>query len=74
MVVVLILDVIPVVDVDCVIGVIDGHVILCADVFEFDVTVNHEVLVVDPDVTEPNDEHCGLLGVVVLAVNVNDIG
>ena len=73
-VVVLILDMVLVVDVDCVTDAVDGHVILCADVFELDVDVNHEVFVVGPDVTELNDVHCELLGVVGHGVNVTDVG
>ena len=42
-VVVLILAVIPVVDVDRVIDVVNGHVILYADIFKLDVDFNHEV-------------------------------
>ena len=71
-VVVLILEVTLVVVVDCVIGVLAGHVILCANVFELDVNVNREVPVVDPDVTELNVQ-CELLDVVDQVVNVNDI-
>ena len=66
--------VIPVVDVDCVTDAVDGHVILSADIFELDVDVNHEVFVVSPDVTELNDVHCELLGVVGHVVNVTDVG
>ena len=77
--VVLIIDVTPVVDKDCVTDVIDdrvvdGPVILSADDAEFDVDVNHEVFVVDPDVTELNDVHCELLGAVGHVVNDSDVG
>ena len=68
-VVVLVFDVILVVGVDCV----TDHAILSADDVEFDVDVNHDVFVVDPDVTELNDVHCEPLGVVGHVVNA-DVG